>query len=183
MKIEKGGKLTSQPESRSQSLKPLLQAAVGDEYTDELLVQLLSAEDEMTENREHLSILNQREIISDQEFYERLDMCFMTFIKRVSEFVGPERCRLIYDYAPSDEINLANMSSKESNYSIEPMKVPNQMTSGQDYRGKARPRMDDAPRMSVARKTQHIEKSPREQLDISQLAAKAVTPSYWIGNA
>jgi hypothetical protein len=98
--------MTKQHDSRSRSLRKLLSSALGRDFTDDLLTKVIDAEDEMTENREHLVILQQRGVLSDEEFAAKLNTCFEVFIQQATEILGEDVCRKIYDYGPGDKIDL-----------------------------------------------------------------------------
>jgi hypothetical protein len=71
---------------------------------EELTLQLLAAENRMTENKEHLVVLRQRDVISEEEFMAKLNRCLELFIGEATTILGAERCRSIYDYAAGDQI-------------------------------------------------------------------------------
>ena len=100
--------MTTQREAREKSLGPLLRSALGSTFTDDLVAMVIDAEDQMTENREHLTILHQRGVLSDNELATKLNMCFEIFIQQVSKILGEDACRIIYDYGPGEKIDLVS---------------------------------------------------------------------------
>lgn len=102
-----------QRKSRSETLRPRLESVLGARFTPGHLTKILDAEDQMTENREHLTILCDRGVLSENELSDKLNRCFEVFVRRAAEILGEDACRRIYDYGPGEKIDLVAVGEAE----------------------------------------------------------------------
>lgn len=91
---------------RQQELNDSLQEKIGESLNQEELAALVSAENELSENKDLLNTLNERGVIGTSELALKLNRAFEAFIEKASDIIGAEKCKAIYDFAPGEPIEL-----------------------------------------------------------------------------
>lgn len=87
--------------SRIDELRELLlslQRTAAGEDRNTLATEIAALEDEMVENREHLTVLLNRGIIDESLYFQKLQTCFRVFLDRVSAKYGSEICQHVYGF-------------------------------------------------------------------------------------
>lgn len=107
---------------RIEELNQLLQGKSLNALDSVGLQKLVALEDEMTQNKDYLNILLDRNILETRELTEKLNRCFEVFVDRASEILGAQACKEIYGFEPGQGIGLvsheqiqqANVESKSA---------------------------------------------------------------------
>ena len=82
--------------NRLMELSVLLNHKIPQNDIERCAKALLLLEDQMTENREHLTVLLDQNIIDSEEFAKKLTVCFEVFLVQVSDLVGHAISHEIY---------------------------------------------------------------------------------------
>lgn len=90
--------------ARKKELKDLLDSKDIDSLSEDALNALTELENEMTDNKNMLVVLNESGIVGDQEFDLKIAKCFDIFLTKTTSLLGEDLCKSIYDYLPGDEL-------------------------------------------------------------------------------
>ena len=93
-------------ENRLQELIDFFKPKMGENYSEEIPKKVLEIEQRAVENREHLEFLLDREILTMEEYKEKVNLCVQVLVKEAAEILGEELCRDFYDFGPDDKITL-----------------------------------------------------------------------------
>lgn len=106
-------------EKRVGKLYERIQEKTGELIKKDVVREIVSMENEMTENKDYLSALYDRNIVTSKEFADKINKCFEVFVENVSNIVGNEICEKIYDFHAGQKIELVSNEKIDKNYQTE----------------------------------------------------------------
>lgn len=106
--------MTSDYENRRKELEQELRDTLDKSYSKDIIEKLLEKENELRENKNLLVTLRKRKVISDDDFFKKINACFEVFISEASNIIGETACIDIYEFAPGETIELAQNPNHRS---------------------------------------------------------------------
>lgn len=178
---------------RIEELRALLHAQAPGIADSRDVEKLVGFEDEMTENKDYLNTLLERNILNSAELGEKLNRCFEVFIVQAAEILGAETCRNIYGFGPGEEIELipresiqrANIKSKGAKANLHIHLNSKNVARTSALLGELIEQLTGNTAISVFKAT--TQKEPSTELWLSALSRGALDATYailthWIAN-
>lgn len=90
--------------NRKKELEELLKNKEIYRLPKDSLDTVIELENEMTDNKNSLVDLHEKNIIGDQELELKIKKCFDVFLAKIVSEVGEDFCKTIYDFLPGEDL-------------------------------------------------------------------------------
>jgi hypothetical protein len=86
----------------------LLRQTLGSKFSPAILEQVREAESVLIDRKNHLADLVDAGVMAEEQFADLVNRVLSVYLRAVTDIVGEDACRRMYDFGPDDEVKLLN---------------------------------------------------------------------------